>query len=226
VSKRGAVGRVKVKICGLTRPRDVAFAQRAGADYLGVVLVPGTPRFVEVEAAARLLGEAEVPAVIVVADLSSSEVTAAAERVGAAVVQLHGNEPPEVALRVAQAGPWRVWKALRVREPRDATEGIERYGESVDGILLDGWHPTRLGGSGTVFSWEEVAVSRRSFPGHLEFVAAGGLNAENVREAVERLQPNVVDVSSGVEMAPGIKDDARITEFMRQVGLAGGESGV
>ena len=207
----------KVKVCGLTRSEDAVHAEKAGADFLGVVLVPDTPRFQTPEQAKVTLSGIVMPTVVVVADLGRSDTIRVAEMVGADVIQLHGEESPELVSALSQDGPWEVWKALRVRDASDLRAGLECYGSVADGLLLDAWHPEKSGGTGVVFSWEEVAEVRGEVSEDLRFVVAGGLTPENVREAVVRLRPDVVDVSSGVEQRPGVKDQWKVETFIRNV---------
>jgi phosphoribosylanthranilate isomerase len=220
-----APGEAKVKICGLTRRADALHAEEAGADYLGVVLVPNTPRARTPEEARSLFEGVRVPSVIVVADMALSEIRRAAERVRASVIQLHGNEPPELAAELRKAGPWKIWKAIKVRRQADVLEGLSRFGGVVDGLLLDAWHAEKAGGTGTRFSWEAVTGVRDDFPPGLLFVAAGGLRPDNVREAVVELRPHVVDVSSGLEERPGIKSPLQVEKFIHRVRRATGEEG-
>ena len=118
-----------------------------------------------------------------------------------------------------------IWKGLSVRGVNEVQKGLEAFGSVVDGLLLDGWHPLQRGGSGTSFSWEEVSRIRDTFPGALKLIAAGGLRPDNVEEAIFRLAPHVVDVSSGVEDRPGITDPANIAAFIRNARRAStGES--
>jgi phosphoribosylanthranilate isomerase len=212
----------KVKICGLTRRKDAIHAAGAGADYLGVVLVPNTPRFQTPKEARALLDGIQLPSVIVVANLEFPHLMGIAETVGATVIQLHGDEPPELVTELREAGPWEVWKALRVRGQAHVREDLVRYGEVAHGVLLDGWDPEKIGGAGVAFSWEEVAGVREAVPSDLLLVVAGGLGPENVHDAVTRLRPHVVDVSSGVEEGLGIKDPSRVEAFIRSVRAAGG----
>jgi phosphoribosylanthranilate isomerase len=204
-----------IKICGLTRREDAELAAGAGADFLGVVLVPGTPRALSPKAARDVLGGLAPPAVAVMADLPLDQAAALAETIGAAVVQLHGGETPAFAGDLKELGPWKVWKAIRVKGVEDVLRGLDAYGAVVDGILLDGWHPRKKGGSGTPFSWEEVAEVRGKVPEEVRLIAAGGLSPENVEEAIRRLRPHVVDVSSGVEERPGIKSPEKVRAFVR-----------
>jgi phosphoribosylanthranilate isomerase len=158
-----------------------------------------------------------LPKVIVVADQGIDDLVSAAETVGASVVQLHGGETPELAAELREGGPCEVWKALRVRSIADVRQGLADFGGRVHGLLLDGWHPDRMGGTGRTFSWREVGEIRSEFPADLDFIAAGGLRPENVREALARLRPQIVDVSSGVEERPGKKDPSRVEAFIQQV---------
>lgn len=212
----------KVKICGLTRRKDALHAAEAGADFLGVVSVPNTPRFQTPEEARALLDGIQLPSVIVVANLDLPRLMGAAEIVGAAVIQLHGDEPPDLVSELREGGPWEVWKALRVRGQADVREELARYGEVADGLLLDGWHPEKSGGAGVAFSWDGAVGVRDSLPPGLLFGVAGGLSPENVCEAMRRLRPHLVDVSSGVEEGPGVKDPSRVEAFIRSVRAAGG----
>ena len=136
------------------------------------------------------------------------------EVVRASFIQLHGEEEPDGVGHLRAVGPWRVWKAVRVRESEDVERAVSRYGEVVDGLLLDGWHPRLQGGTGASFSWHEVAAARDRIPPELELVVAGGLNPGNVRDAISALRPDMVDVSSGVESAPGLKDLDLVRAFI------------
>jgi len=204
-----------VKICGLARRQDALQAAEAGADYLGVVLVPGSPRFQTPEEARDLLAGIRVPRVMVVADMDVSQILGAAKVVEPSVIQLHGTESPEVISRLRLAGPWKVWKALGVRAQADVEAALARYRNLLDGLLLDAWHPEKGGGTGVSFAWKEVVGIRGTLPEDLLLVVAGGLGPGNVREAVTTLRPHVVDVSSGVEKEPGVKDPSLVGEFLR-----------
>lgn len=205
----------RVKICGLTRREDALAAADAGADYLGVVVVPSSPRAVSMEEARSLTEGIEVPLALVTADRDPDELAREARGVGADVLQLHGDERPDDVERLRDGGDWAVWKAVRIREAGDLEEALRRFGGLVDAIHLDGWHPRRLGGTGIRFPWNEVARIRQGVPEGMTLVAAGGLTPENVGEAVRLLRPDVVDVSSGVEARTGIKDPTKVMAFIR-----------
>lgn len=206
-----------MKICGLTRREDALHAAGAGADYLGVILVPGSPRALTPAMARDLLSGIEVASVMVVADMDFDLLLEAAGEIRPWVIQLHGREKPEMVARVRAAGPWEVWKAFGVREPKDVGTALCQYGGAAHGLVLDGWHPERLGGTGTAFPWARVREIRKEFPPDLDLVAAGGLVPGNVDEAIGYLRPQVVDVSSGVERAVGIKEESRVEAFIRNV---------
>lgn len=207
---------LRVKICGLTRPADGAAAARAGADLVGCVLVPSSPRAVDVDRAGEIGAAAGLPLVLVVADRTVEWMAGAARRSGASVLQLHGEETPATVAALRRHGSWQLWKGVRVRDAATAREAMEEWGGVVDGLLLDGWSPHALGGTGVSFPWEEVASVRSSLPPGTLLIAAGGLNPENVGLAVSILRPDVVDVSSGVEASPGVKDHSQLQAFVTQ----------
>lgn len=212
--------RVKVKICGLTRRADAAEAAGAGADYLGVVLVPSSPRHVESARAREVVAGLGAIPVVVVADAAPEAVARAAEIVGAGVVQLHGSESPDDLLRLRELGGWHLWKAIRVRDTAGVDDAVEPFVGIADGILLDGWDPDAPGGTGTAFSWEDVGDLRERLSPGLTLVAAGGLTPGNVTRAVRSLSPHVVDVSSGVESRPGVKDARKVRAFVESARAA------
>ena len=207
----------KIKICGITRGVDAEFAEGAGADFVGVILAAGFGRTLDVSEAREVMKDVRrAVRVTVRVDDSYDQIMADAEVLGAGVVQLHGNEPPELAARIQEGGHL-VWKAVRVRSGGDLTTAVERFEGAVDGLLLDGWHATRVGGSGTSFPWGDVAPARAQIHEGMGLIAAGGLDPENVAEAIATLRPTVVDVSSGVEAGMGEKDPERIRAFVRAV---------
>jgi phosphoribosylanthranilate isomerase len=204
----------EVKVCGITRRQDAEEAAAAGAAYLGVVLAPGGKRAVAAETAGALLAGLPPRRVGVFVDAPLEELRRAAEAARLDVLQLHGDEPPELLARLRDSGPWKLWKAVRVRSAADFMEAVERYGTVADALLLDGWSPAAHGGTGTRFPWDEIAVHRNLLPPGVSLIAAGGLRPENVAEAVEVLRPQVVDVSSGVEDSPGVKSADAIRAFV------------
>jgi phosphoribosylanthranilate isomerase len=205
-----------VKVCGLMRPQDALAAVEAGADYLGVILAPGGKRTVTAERANVILGSLDARRVGVFVDADEAELRAAGAAAGLHVLQLHGDEPPELADRMRAAG-YEVWKAVRVRRADDVAAAAERYAGCVDALLLDGYSAAARGGTGTVFPWEAVAAIRGDLPAGLRIVAAGGLRPDNVATAARLLRPDAVDVSSGVEREPGVKDAGAVRAFVQAV---------
>lgn len=208
---------VRVKICGLTNLEDARLAVDAGAHALGFVFVPGTPRAVSVEAVATLVRQLPplVSRVALFVDADAESIRGVLRMTGIETVQFHGEESPEFCRSFR--GEARVVKALRVQGP-ESMGRLELYRDSVDAILLDAWVAGAHGGTGARFDWD-LAVGARGRVSPL--ILAGGLNPENVGEAVRRVRPYAVDVSSGVECSPGRKDPDRVRAFIEAVAAAG-----
>lgn len=206
-----------LKVCGLTRHADARRACLAGAAYLGVVLAPGGRRSLTPAAAAAVLDGLAARRVGVFVDATLPELRDAAALARLDVLQLHGDEPPELLRALRAAGGWTLWKALRPRSADEFLQAVERYAGVADALLLDGWSAQARGGVGARFPWAEVAAVRHRLPPGNGLVVAGGLTAENVAEAIGLLAPDAVDVSSGVERAPGVKDAAAIRAFAAAV---------
>jgi phosphoribosylanthranilate isomerase len=197
---------VRVKICGITRLDDALYAAELGADALGFNFWPGSKRYVDPEAAAAIIGQLPpfVSAVGLFVNQLPSEVLhlAALSRIG--VIQLHGDEEP----RDCAGHVLPVIKAFRVGKPEDLAP-IARYG-TVTAVLLDA-PGAGFGGSGRTFDWQ---LARGAVVGK-PIVLAGGLTPENVGAAVHAARPWAVDVASGVESSPGVKDPERMARFIR-----------
>jgi phosphoribosylanthranilate isomerase len=193
---------------------------RAGADIMGVVLVEASPRFVPPEGAARLGQRAGVPHFIVVADLPLPRLLAWAEKSHAAGLQLHGSEPPELLRHLRAEGPWELWKAVRVREADEVARAMAEYRDVADLLLVDAWDPVRLGGTGRRIPASALGALADEGKREIPLGVAGGLDPGNVADVVTRLHPDAVDVSSGVEVAPGKKDPSRIRAFVAAVRAA------
>jgi phosphoribosylanthranilate isomerase len=206
-------GLPEVKICGLTRREDAETAVLAGASYLGVILAPGGRRTVSADRASEVTGGLAARRVGVFVDADRDTLVRAAEAAGLDVLQLHGAETPDLASDLRAAG-WTVWKAVRPRDGDEFAEAARTWSGAVDALLLDGWSPDAAGGTGARFPWAEVAALRDALSAGTRLVVAGGLRPGNVAEAVRLLGPDVVDVSSGVESAPGIKDADAVRSFV------------
>ena len=199
----------RIKICGITRAEDALAACAAGADALGFVFHTPSPRNIEPDAARAIVARLPpfVSAVGLFVDRSAAEVEHVLTRVPLDLLQFHGDETPEFCARFSR--PY--LKAVRMRPGVDLLEYARRFVDAR-GLLLDAYVDGLHGGSGRRFDWGLV-------PGNLpvSVVLSGGLDADNVVDAVRRLRPWAVDVSSGVEAAKGIKDPQRIRDFIAGV---------
>ncbi len=149
------VDRVRVKICGLMRREDVEVADAAGADYVGVILSAGFARSVDPARAGELVRGVSATPVAVIVDEDPDGARMRAATIGAGVIQLHGDEPPEMVEELAGSGEWRLWKSIRVREPEDVTRAVARYGALVHGLLFEGFREgvVEAEGSGWTSTW-------------------------------------------------------------------------
>jgi phosphoribosylanthranilate isomerase len=198
---------VKVKICGITNVPDAQAAAEAGADMIGLMFYEKSPRHVTLQTAAEIARSVSpfVLKVGVFVNPSEDLVMRAISDCGLSVLQFHGDEPPDFC---TQFGLMSI-KAFRIRGA-ESLEEISRY--QTDAYLLDACSPTTLGGSGEKFNWD-LAVEAQKFG--KPFFLAGGLTPDNVAEAIQKVQPFGVDVSSGVELSPGKKDHAKLKAFIR-----------
>jgi phosphoribosylanthranilate isomerase len=211
-----------VKICGLTRSIDAEYADAAGADYLGVIFAGGPRERTPAQARDTLAGR-RARKVGVFADHSEADIAATLARVGLDVVQLHAGASADRVERVRAATGAEVWAVVRTADGT-LPEGVEELCDVADALVIDTLVPGRLGGSGIALPWDRVGESLDALDAHPRIVLAGGLTAENVAEAIELVAPSVVDVSSGVESSPGIKDHARIRAFIAAARGAGEEA--
>lgn len=206
-----------VKICGITHRGDAEHAAACGATYLGVVLAPGGPRTVTADRAAILLRGLPTKRAGVFVDAAPALLRRDAAAAGLDVVQLHGDESPQQAAALREEGSWGVWKAIRPRNPSEFLTLLRLYAGSVDALLLDGWSAHARGGTGNRVPWAALASHRAQIPEAVPLVLAGGLTALNVAEAIAHLRPELLDVSSGVEHAPGRKEPERVRGFIAAV---------
>ncbi len=198
--------RIRVKICGITRAEDARAAVDAGADAIGLVFHPASPRHVSVEQAAAIAATVP-PFVTVVALLVNAGeelVVSVLEQVRPGLLQFHGDEDEATCRQYGM--PY--IKAIRMAPQLDLVAEASRF-PSARGILTDAWSPHAYGGTGERFDWSRLPATLDK-----PLILAGGLNPENIAAAVRQVQPWAVDVSGGVESAPGIKDAARIGAFI------------
>ncbi|MGO8676069.1 MAG: phosphoribosylanthranilate isomerase [Limisphaerales bacterium] len=198
---------VKVKICGITSLADGLAAAQAGADALGFVFYEPSPRYISPEAASVIIRQLppDLVKVGVFVDAPRDLVFSAMSQCGLSLLQFHGDEPPDYCLQFGLMS----MKAFRMRD----AESLERLADyPTDAWLLDACAPDKPGGTGQTFNWD-LALEAGKF-GRPVFLA-GGLTPENVADAVRRARPYAVDVSTGVEAAPGRKDPAKVRAFIQ-----------
>jgi phosphoribosylanthranilate isomerase len=202
----------RVKVCGICRAEDAQLAVTLGASAIGFIFWPASPRYCDPARAEEIAGglPAHITAVGVFVDQPVNHVIEVANRVRLGAVQLHGSEVVEEFARVRQP----LIKAVAVTNSF-VPEDVDRLPAGVT-VLLDAHDPVRRGGTGRTIDWTtaaQVAVRRRT-------ILSGGLRAENVREAIAHVHPHMVDVSSGVESAPGLKDPAKLHAFFAAMAAA------
>ena len=203
-----------VKICGVTSPADAAMAADAGADMVGLIFYPPSPRYVTPGQAGAIVASLppELPAVGVFVNESLEAITAIARESGISRVQLHGEESPDLCRRL----PWPCIKAFRFTE-KVRPDMMPYY--PVHAFLIEGFHGDLYGGGGVKADWHRVATLH----GYGLIMLAGGLTPDNVQEAIETVGPYAVDVCSGVEDTPGRKDAAKVRDFVERAKYMAGE---
>lgn len=201
----------RVKICGITNGRDARLALEAGADALGFNFYPPSPRYLEPDAAARIIRRLPrgVTTVGVFVDTATEQILHIVRTSGVIMVQLHGKENPAQVAALAQH--WPVIKAFRVRRGF-RTARLHNF-PAATAFLLDGFSRKLPGGTGTRFDWRIAARARR----YGTIILSGGLTPENVAAAIAQVHPAAVDVCSGVEASPGKKDPARLRALLREI---------
>ncbi|MFU8813554.1 MAG: phosphoribosylanthranilate isomerase, partial [Balneolaceae bacterium] len=201
--------RTKVKICGLTTLEDARFASGALADFLGFIFYPESPRYVDPAKAGAIINWLEGPQKVgVFVNQPLDDVNSIAKQTGVDLVQLHGNESPEYCELVEKP----VIKVFHITEDQTAEDlhaEIERYSGIADYYLFDTKTDGRWGGTGKTFDWNILKEITDEKP----FFLSGGLNPENIRQAIETVNPTAVDLSSGLEESPGRKDFDKIEQF-------------
>ncbi len=199
----------RIKICGITRVQDVQAVASSGADALGLVFYDKSPRYVTLQQAAQLSAAIPQPVIQVglFVNASAETVRDVLQHVPLDILQFHGEEEPEFCAQFGR--PY--WKAIRVKPGVDLLQCAARY-QAAQGLLLDTYIKGTHGGTGASFDWTLIP---HNLP--LPVILSGGLNADNVVEAIKQVRPWAVDVSSGVEAAKGIKDAAKVAAFINEV---------
>lgn len=214
--------KTRIKICGLTRSEDIRAAVAAGADALGFVFYPASPRYVSLELAAQLLRELPpfVVSVGLFVNASEAEIQEVLANAPIQLLQFHGDETAEQCHALASAVNRPFIRAFRVQPDTSAQDLIEcektyrAASPLFNGLLLDTFVDS-FGGSGKVFDWSLIPKELAPL-----VVLSGGLNVQNATDAVRRVRPFAVDISSGVELSKGIKDMAKVHAFIEAVRLA------
>ncbi len=216
------MNRTAVKICGITRLEDARYAAAIGADFLGFIQFPESPRFIEPAKAKEIIDWVVGPEPVgVFVNEAPEVVNARCAEVGFRMAQLHGEESPEDCAAVEMP----VIKAFRVQHDTSSEQLrilVEPYRDVVDFILLDTHKTSLWGGTGERFNWRLA----RELASEFDLFVAGGINAENVSEAIATVRPYVVDLSSSVEESPGIKDIDKLADFFEAYRRAVEGSGV
>jgi len=203
------VSRTRIKICGITNSEDARQAAAAGADAIGLVFYPSSPRFIDAETAQRIVASLPpfVTTVGLFVDATTEQVADVLSRVPLDLLQFHGQESEPDCRRHGR--PY--LKALRVRPGMDVAQQCAAY-PSACGILLDAYRKGVPGGTGAVFDWDLVPHDLAK-----PIILAGGLHPGNVADAIRAVRPHAVDVSSGVEISPGRKSRERLEAFFTAV---------
>lgn len=203
------MNRTRVKICGFTTAEQAAHAAYAGADAIGLVFYPPSPRHVSIEMAQEII--AALPAftsvVALFVDATEQEIRKVTKQVSIDLLQFHGNESPE-ACRLYNL-PY--MKAIRMQAETDIKALSLDY-HDASALLLDAYHPQTKGGTGEKFDWDLIPQDCA-----LPIVLAGGLDKNNAADAIHSVQPFALDVSSGVESSKGIKNNNKVSEFLTEV---------
>jgi phosphoribosylanthranilate isomerase len=204
----------QIKICGLSTPAAIEAAATFGATHFGLVHFEKSPRHVSLERAAALCAAAppQLKSVLLLVDANPELTQKALEIVRPDIVQFHGTETPEWLALVHKFTPVEIWKAIGVKD-RQALINANRYDDVVDRLLYDAPAQALPGGTGTRLDWSLLSQYDHRIPWGL----AGGLTPDNVGEALQATRAPLVDVSSGVESAPGVKDVDKIAAFCQRV---------
>lgn len=211
----------EIKFCGLTRRGDAEVAAALGASFVGVIFAGG-PRQVTLASARDVLtGAGAARRVGVFGAVDAGSIARVARDLALDVVQLHGDQDAAFVRSVKAGFDGLVWAVLRVSGDRLPVTAGALF-ESADAVVLDAKVPGALGGTGVALAWDSIADELAAVRGATGVILAGGLTAENVGRAARAIAPTVVDVSSGVEVTPGVKDHERMRAFAAAVRAAGG----
>jgi phosphoribosylanthranilate isomerase len=206
---------VRIKICGITNLEDALLAADLGADALGFIFYPKSPRYVAPEVAKEIISHLPsfVTSVGVFVDEEMAAVSELAAQVGLDWIQVHGQESPDYCLSLGR----RVIKGFRLKDASSLMD-LEPFQGSVQAFLLDTYKRGQVGGTGETFDWRLAQQAKR----YGQIILAGGLAPENVAQAIKVAQPQAVDTASGTEAAPGKKDPEKLRAFFKALKAIGG----
>ena len=206
---------MRVKICGITKPIQGKTIASLGATALGFICVRASPRYVTPEQIKAVIDELpeEIDKIGVFANSSKEEIAQTVSESGLTGVQLHGDESIEFCQNLRESLPKvEIIKALRIKNADDFTKA-KTYTKYVDTLLLDAYHPQQLGGTGKTLNWDTL----QQFDPDCPWFLAGGLTPQNVLEALEKVKPSGIDLSSGVETSPGDKDLDKVKDLFEKL---------
>jgi phosphoribosylanthranilate isomerase len=200
--------KIRIKICGITTQTQAQAIARSGANSLGFICFPPSPRYISATTIGEIVRNlpSNIDKIGVFVNATAQEISRVVEEGGLTGVQLHGDESLEFCQQLKALLPEiELIKAVRVKNPASLIESYD-YADYVDTLLLDAYHPQMLGGTGQTLPWHKLAEFRPKIP----WLLAGGLNPDNILEALTLVKPDGVDLSSGVEKSPGDKDLAKV----------------
>jgi phosphoribosylanthranilate isomerase len=207
---------MRIKICGITKPEQGKEIVQLGATALGFICVERSPRYIEPQQIKAIINnlDSSVDTIGVFANAEISEINQTIEKAGLSGVQLHGSESPQFCQQLKKQLPPQIEiiKAFRIENSASLKETFS-YTQCVDTLLLDAYHPQMLGGTGKTLDWSDLQQFQPSLP----WMLAGGLTPQNVKTALDILQPDGIDLSSGVERSPGDKDISKVTQLLQNL---------
>ncbi|HAO12706.1 MAG TPA: phosphoribosylanthranilate isomerase [Planktothrix sp. UBA8407] len=202
---------MQIKICGITRLDQGSAIAQLGATMLGFICVPSSPRYVTSEQIRRIIDHLpnSIPTIGVFANITVDQIYQTVIETGLTGVQLHGDESPDFCDRLRQILPnIQLIKALRIKSPATLIQA-QNYCNHIDALLLDAYNPQQLGGTGQRLDWQNL----NQFSPPCSWFLAGGLTPDNIKEALQQLKPDGIDLSSGVERSAGDKDLVKVSQL-------------
>lgn len=206
----------RIKICGITRPEDAEVAFDAGADAIGLNFYSQSSRYIDAELA-RVIAQSVSNSVGVFVNSSADEILRLSQTVGLDAIQLHGDEPPQILQRLSSINEIVRARSLGSQGIESVTDHLrecKQAGRLPDVVLIDAAVQGQYGGTGECADWDQVKDYQSALLG-VPLILAGGLGPENVAEAIEQVEPYGVDVASGVEASPGVKDHSKMRDFIQ-----------